>query len=60
MPSIQRPCIRKCCLDKEDICMGCFRSLEDMRIWHKATLEEKVKMQNIAAKRKEAHTLSHQ
>ena len=40
--------------------MGCFRSLEDMRIWHKATLEEKVKMQNIAAKRKEAHTLAHQ
>ncbi|HFQ62227.1 MAG TPA: DUF1289 domain-containing protein [Epsilonproteobacteria bacterium] len=55
MPSIEKPCIRKCCLNKEDICMGCFRSLNDMKIWHKASVEEKRHMLQLASKRKEVH-----
>jgi len=43
-PTIVKPCIRQCCLDKEDICMGCFRSLNDMKIWYKASMEEKSQM----------------
>ncbi|MBT2912746.1 DUF1289 domain-containing protein, partial [Vibrio anguillarum] len=23
------PCIRQCCLDEMDICLGCFRSLNE-------------------------------
>jgi len=30
------PCVRKCCLDDNDICVGCFRSLEEIRQWSQA------------------------
>lgn len=27
------PCIRNCCLDDDDTCLGCFRSLEEIKEW---------------------------
>jgi predicted Fe-S protein YdhL (DUF1289 family) len=27
------PCVRNCCLDNDDICLGCFRSLDEIRQW---------------------------
>lgn len=30
---IQSPCIRHCCLDEDDICVGCFRSLPEVVSW---------------------------
>jgi predicted Fe-S protein YdhL (DUF1289 family) len=27
------PCIRQCCLDDNDICIGCFRSLNEILNW---------------------------
>ena len=27
------PCIRVCCLDDADICLGCFRTLEEIKGW---------------------------
>ena len=29
----QSPCVRNCCLDDDDICLGCFRSLEEIKQW---------------------------
>lgn len=29
------PCIRKCCLNEHDICLGCFRSLDEILHWTK-------------------------
>jgi predicted Fe-S protein YdhL (DUF1289 family) len=31
--SVQSPCIRNCCLDDELTCLGCFRSLEEIKEW---------------------------
>jgi len=31
--SAQSPCIRNCCLDDDDTCLGCFRSLEEIKEW---------------------------
>ena len=28
------PCIRQCCLDDADICVGCGRSLYEIKAWH--------------------------
>ncbi|MBR9729502.1 DUF1289 domain-containing protein [Shewanella intestini] len=28
------PCRRNCCLDNNDTCVGCFRSLEEILAWH--------------------------
>jgi uncharacterized protein len=30
---IKSPCIRNCCLNDDDICLGCFRSLEEIKDW---------------------------
>ncbi|WP_445371757.1 DUF1289 domain-containing protein [Methylomonas sp. HW2-6] len=30
---VRSPCIRNCCLDDNDICLGCFRSLDEIRSW---------------------------
>ncbi|MBB3046903.1 putative Fe-S protein YdhL (DUF1289 family) [Litorivivens lipolytica] len=38
---IEQPCVRNCCLDEADVCMGCFRTLKEILAWHGATAEEK-------------------
>ncbi|WP_010366527.1 DUF1289 domain-containing protein [Pseudoalteromonas citrea] len=34
MPTVEQPCIRHCCLDSNDRCMGCFRTLHEILSWH--------------------------
>ncbi|WP_228729971.1 DUF1289 domain-containing protein [Shewanella avicenniae] len=36
------PCVRNCCLDDNDICLGCGRSLTEIRDWHDASNAEKL------------------
>lgn len=33
---IRSPCVSNCCLDNEDICMGCFRHIDEITGWHSA------------------------
>ncbi|WP_083918262.1 DUF1289 domain-containing protein [Methylosarcina fibrata] len=33
---ISSPCIRNCCLDQAEICLGCFRSLSEIIGWGQA------------------------
>ncbi len=35
------PCVRNCCLNDEDICLGCFRSLDEIVAWSAASADEK-------------------
>ncbi|WP_369602217.1 DUF1289 domain-containing protein [Hahella sp. SMD15-11] len=35
------PCIRQCCLDEANVCVGCGRTLEEILNWHGMTAEEK-------------------
>jgi uncharacterized protein len=37
----QSPCISVCVLDDDDICMGCYRSAEEITDWFMATNEQK-------------------
>ena len=30
---VQSPCIGNCCLDDDLTCLGCFRSLEEIKEW---------------------------
>jgi predicted Fe-S protein YdhL (DUF1289 family) len=30
---VQSPCERNCCLDDDLICVGCFRSIEEIKEW---------------------------
>ena len=38
---IESPCVRNCCLDENDICLGCFRSISEICGWAAATNEER-------------------
>lgn len=30
---VASPCVRNCCLDADDICLGCFRTLTEIIHW---------------------------
>ncbi len=38
---VESPCVRNCCLDNNDICLGCFRSLDEIRQW--STAEDQIR-----------------
>lgn len=35
------PCIRICCLDLQEVCVGCYRTLREIREWHEADEDRK-------------------
>lgn len=35
------PCISVCALDEEDVCMGCYRSMEEIARWSEYSEDEK-------------------
>jgi predicted Fe-S protein YdhL (DUF1289 family) len=43
---IQSPCVDNCCLDEKDVCLGCFRSIDEITGWHDATDQQKLKILN--------------
>ncbi len=50
---IASPCVRNCCLDDGDICLGCFRSLEEIVRWSEASDSERRAILHDALQRKE-------
>ncbi|WP_375749895.1 DUF1289 domain-containing protein [Vibrio sp. HN007] len=38
---VNSPCVRNCCLDDKDICIGCFRTLQEILDWSESTPKEK-------------------
>ena len=36
------PCIRNCCLNNSDVCMGCFRTLDEIVQW--SAVDDKAKL----------------
>ena len=49
----ESPCVRNCCLDGDDICLGCGRALEEITGWNAATADEKQKILKRANERLE-------
>jgi predicted Fe-S protein YdhL (DUF1289 family) len=37
MNKIESPCVGKCCLNEKDTCIGCLRSLDEIKEWGQAT-----------------------
>ena len=54
LPSPQSPCISVCALDENDICMGCYRSAEEITDWFMASDEEKYRILERVRERREA------
>jgi predicted Fe-S protein YdhL (DUF1289 family) len=52
------PCVRNCCLDDDDVCMGCGRSLPEIVAWSTASDAEKAatlarSRERLAARRRD-------
>lgn len=41
---VESPCIRACCLDNRDICVGCNRSLEEILQWSESSEDRKLEI----------------
>ncbi|MCZ8115856.1 DUF1289 domain-containing protein [Silanimonas sp.] len=52
-PTLASPCVRLCCLDDADECVGCGRTLEEIKAWHGADEAERSRILGAAAARRE-------
>ncbi len=41
---LRSPCVRNCCLDSDDICLGCFRCLDEILHWQSYNAEQRLKV----------------
>lgn len=47
------PCISVCALDDSDVCMGCYRSADEITDWFMASYQEKQAILTRAVKRRD-------
>lgn len=50
---VPSPCVRNCCLDENDVCMGCGRQIDEILAWHRADGEERGEIIALAKQRLE-------
>ena len=53
--SIPSPCVRNCCLDESDVCLGCFRTIVEICGWSAASETEKAEILARCRLRHEEH-----
>ncbi|QVK24925.1 DUF1289 domain-containing protein [Shewanella dokdonensis] len=53
MTSPSSPCVRNCCLDHQDVCLGCGRTLDEILAWHDASDVRKTQILNNCQKRQQ-------
>ena len=53
--SVESPCVRNCCLNEKDVCLGCFRHIDEIVGWQSFTLPKKNDILDKCTKRKEDH-----
>ena len=41
---VESPCVRACCLDNRDICVGCNRSLDEILQWSESSMDRKLEI----------------
>ena len=51
--AVSSPCVKNCCLDKQDVCLGCGRTVSEIIRWGDASEKEKLEILSVSAKRKE-------
>jgi len=54
--SLSSPCTRNCCLTDDDICLGCFRSINEITLWTKVDEKTRHDILVNAENRKKAHS----
>ena len=49
---VESPCIGDCRLDDKDMCLGCFRMMNEILIWSKASPKQQLDIVQACATRK--------
>lgn len=49
---VQSPCIGGCCLDDNEMCLGCFRMMDEILTWHSADPKQQHAVIRACATRK--------
>ncbi|MBL4783401.1 MAG: DUF1289 domain-containing protein [Porticoccaceae bacterium] len=55
LADIASPCVRNCCLNEEDICLGCFRSLDEILTWRAASNKQRQAVLDLTLSRRDNH-----
>nr|WP_039995319.1 DUF1289 domain-containing protein [Paraglaciecola agarilytica] len=50
--NVDSPCVRNCCLDQQDMCVGCFRMLDEIVGWGTASSVRKKEILAACSRRK--------
>lgn len=50
-PDVPSPCVRNCCLDEQDVCLGCGRLLSEILVWRDASPTERETILVLSAQR---------
>ena len=53
MTPVESPCVRKCTLDDEDICIGCSRSIDEICAWGAASNDQRREVLELALARRQ-------
>jgi len=56
MSEVKSPCVRNCCLDEHDICLGCCRTLDEIKSWQSLSEQEKQAVLNVCKQRQQQRT----
>lgn len=48
---VASPCVRNCCLEENDVCIGCGRHIDEILAWHQATGDERQDIIELALQR---------
>lgn len=48
---VESPCVRNCCLNNEDICVGCFRHIDEIVGWRAMSVEKQQNILNLCQQR---------
>lgn len=51
---LDSPCVRNCCLDENNVCMGCGRLLQEIVAWGAASADDKAAILARSRERREA------
>jgi len=42
--TVPSPCVRICCLDENDVCLGCFRTITEICAWAGSSNEQRTEI----------------
>lgn len=60
MDEVPSPCIKVCTLDRDDVCTGCGRRIDEIAVWGGASHEYKQRIVEAARRRLAAMQAHHQ